>query len=43
MIKCEHIAFPDNSKQIEMIGHKFTGIMAMLDEECAACHRMFTS
>ena len=34
-INVQVIAFPDNSKQIELIDHKSKGVMAMLDEECA--------
>ena len=34
-IKCDHIAFPDNSAQIALIDGKNVGVMARLDEECS--------
>ena len=34
-IACEHIEFPDNEAQIQLLDHRAQGIFALLDDECS--------
>ena len=35
-VSCDHIEFPNNAAQVELLDHRRHGVFALLDEQCRA-------